>query len=339
MSSVDVIVPCYRYAHFLRECVGSVLAESELNVRVLIIDDASPDNTAEVATDLVREDSRVAFRRHATNKGHIATYNEGIEWLAADYMLLLSADDYLLPGALSMAANLMNAHPEVGFTFGKVVISAESGIKSPPGPATAEDNEADQRIMNGLEFIELIETSGSVNIVPTPTAVVRTELLKRVGGYRPELPHTGDLEMWLRLAAHASVGAFDAYQAVWRRHGSNMQLEYYRTKKQLPDLRQRKAALDCFIQTCESILPDAGRIHRGLLRPLGHESVARASGAFNDGEIEVSARLSEFAVSVCPEVKWSLRWALLGAKRCLGFRVWNSVQPAFAWVRHKPRLR
>ena len=45
MSSVDVIVPCYRYAHFLRECVESILSQSIGNVRVLIIDDASPDKT------------------------------------------------------------------------------------------------------------------------------------------------------------------------------------------------------------------------------------------------------------------------------------------------------
>jgi glycosyltransferase involved in cell wall biosynthesis len=109
MNSFDVIVPCYRYGHFLRECVESVLSQAVENVRILIIDDASPDNTAEVAADLVREDSRVPFVRHTINKGHIATYNEWIEWASADYMLLLSADDYLLPGALSRAANLLDA--------------------------------------------------------------------------------------------------------------------------------------------------------------------------------------------------------------------------------------
>ena len=87
----------------------SVLSQAVENVRILIIDDASPDNTAEVAADLVREDSRVTFVRHTINKGHIATYNEWIEWASADYMLLLSADDYLLPGALSRAANLLDA--------------------------------------------------------------------------------------------------------------------------------------------------------------------------------------------------------------------------------------
>src|SRR5215471_13341349 len=51
----------------------------------------------------------------------IATYNEGIDWVSADYMLLLSADDYLLPGALDRAAAVLDAHLEVGFVFGRAV--------------------------------------------------------------------------------------------------------------------------------------------------------------------------------------------------------------------------
>src|SRR5215475_2150920 len=121
MRSVDVIVPCYGYGHFLRQCVASVLTDSARNVRVLIIDDASPDNTAEIANDLVRQDHRITFARHKFNKGHIDTYNEGIDWASAHYMLILSADDYLLPGALDRAVRLMDAHPEVGFTFGNVI--------------------------------------------------------------------------------------------------------------------------------------------------------------------------------------------------------------------------
>src|SRR5690348_14683949 len=112
VSTVDVIVPSYRYGRFLRQCVESVLTQSVRNVRVLIIDDASPDNTSEVAAGLASEDGRVEWRRHTANIGHIATYNEGIEWVSARYTLLLSADDYLLPGALERAVNLMDAHPE-----------------------------------------------------------------------------------------------------------------------------------------------------------------------------------------------------------------------------------
>ena len=52
MNSVDVIVPCYRYGRFLRECVESVLTQKGVDVRVLIIDDASPDNSGDVGTEL-----------------------------------------------------------------------------------------------------------------------------------------------------------------------------------------------------------------------------------------------------------------------------------------------
>src|SRR5437867_2134071 len=125
MSRVDVIIPCYKYGHFLSECVKSVLAQEKVEVRALILDDASPDDTEEVAARLASEDSRVVYRRHRTNQGHIATYNEGLDWASGDYLLLLSADDLLTPGALARAASIMDRHPEVGFTFGRAITTPD----------------------------------------------------------------------------------------------------------------------------------------------------------------------------------------------------------------------
>ena len=207
MGSVYVIVPCYRYGHFLRECVESVLTQGGVDVRVLIIDDASPDNTAEVCQQLAREDSRVIFSRHRRNKGHIATYNEGIEWISADYYLLLSADDYLLPGAFGRAASMMDEDVSVAFVFGRAVEIARDGSARETALLTKLLGDKERCVVPGLEFIEF---SGARNVVPTPTAVIRTALQKRLGGYRPELPHAGDMEMWLRLAVHGSVGRFEA---------------------------------------------------------------------------------------------------------------------------------
>src|SRR5436190_991816 len=104
MASVDVFVPCYNYARFLRECVGSVLAQEGVDVRVLILDDSSTDDSEQVGRALAAEDPRIEYRRHEKNRGHIATYNEGVEWIAGDYAMLLSADDMLAPGALARAA-------------------------------------------------------------------------------------------------------------------------------------------------------------------------------------------------------------------------------------------
>ena len=326
MSSIDVVVPCYRYGHFLRECVESVLTQPGLTVRVLVIDDASPDNTGEVAAELARGDSRLSVVRHATNKGHIATYNEGIEWVSADYMLLLSADDYLLPGALSHSAALMDAYPEVGFTFGNVIELRDNQDLNRGGADVVM--KSGWRILSGLEFVEL---SASRNIVPTPTAVVRTALQKRIGGYRNDLPHSGDMEMWFRLAGLSSVGILEACQAVYRLHSGNMSLNYMSL---LPDLEQRKAALDYFYRTCS--FSTAQWLHQRALSSLARDAIGLASRAFNEGKMEVSGQFSEFAFDVCPKIKGSREWAKLTCKRRMGLRVWNALRPAFAKIRQAP---
>ena len=90
------------------------------------------------------------------------------------------------------------------------------------------------------------------NIVSTPSAVVRTSLQRTIGGYRPELPHTGDMEMWLRCGAQGAIGIIEAYQAHYRVHGENMSLGFAGTR----DLRQRKAAFDKVFQEYGDLIPN-----------------------------------------------------------------------------------
>jgi hypothetical protein len=329
MSSVDVIVPCYGYGHFLEECVASVLAQPGPSVRVLVVDDASPDHTKEVATELAQHDSRVTVLRHSSNRGHIATYNEGIEWASAKYLLLLSADDYLLPGALHRAVMLLERYGGVSFAFGNAVELDEHGARRPTETVVSQKGE---RILTGQEFILL---SGARNIVATATAVVRTEVQKKVGGYVAELPHAGDMEMWLRLAGHGSVGFVQEPQAVYRRHANNMSLSYT-AQHWLPDLEQRSAAFDCFFRTCGDMVPNLGRLHGRLLYLLACEAVGHASAAFNDDRPDVCEQLSSFALRVCPRVTKSLHWARLACKRRMGLKMWRALQPvtdAVRWVR------
>src|SRR5215471_5984026 len=121
MSSVSVVIPCYKYGHFLEDAVSSALDDQEgVDVRVLIIDDASPDDSAEVAAKIAARDPRVDVIVHEANKGNIATFNEGLlEWADGDYCMLLSADDRVTPGALRRARDLLDAHPSVGFVHGR----------------------------------------------------------------------------------------------------------------------------------------------------------------------------------------------------------------------------
>ena len=340
MTSVDVVVPCYNYARFLQECVGSVLSQDGVDVRVLIIDDASIDDTTQVGERLASLDRRVSFRRHPKNVGHIATYNEGLEWASADYLLLLSADDYLLPDALGRATRLMDAHPEVGLTFGNVVELRDGGHETRTKNVIGET-----RILVGREFIAL---SGAENLVATCSAVVRTELQKRVGGYRSELPHAGDMEMWLRFGAHAPVGFISEWQGVYRQHKQNMSTAYYEISSgdvvytstgRLADLQQRKAALDCFSQHCRDCVPQFNELAHTLHHRLADLAVQRASAAFNEGEMEACGQLRHFALAVCPDISRSARWARLAVKRWMGARMWRILSLAAATIHGAGRHR
>jgi glycosyltransferase involved in cell wall biosynthesis len=310
MASVDVFVPCYNYARFLPECVESVLGQAGVSVRVLIIDDASADNTPEVGRGLGASDPRVEYRRHASNQGHIATYNEGIDWAGADYTLLLSADDVLTPGAFNRAARLMDAHPEVGFVFGRGVTTDRPAFRNHPCPT-----EYGQKILRGSEFWQISCAKGG-NVVSTPTAVVRTVLQKKLGGYRKDLPHTGDMEMWLRFAAHADVGVIDADQGFYRVHGANMHKEMF--PERLRVLHQHRDAFEHLFREYGHLLGDYEQLRRTATRSLALGAVGSAVKMFEYGERDQARQFAEIATELDPGVRGERAWKRFEWKQRLG---------------------
>lgn len=292
MSEVDVIVPCHGYGRFLQECVESVLVQEGVGVRVLVLDDASPDRTAEVGAGLAARDGRVLYRRHAANRGHIATYNEGLGWASSEYMLLLDADDVLTPGALLRATRLMDDHPGAGMCYGRARVTRDPGSE----PFGVGQDYA-WRVVGGSEFIEGFCATG-LNSVFQPTAVVRTRVQKEVGGYLPELPHTGDMQMWLRFAARGEIGILDAEQAFYRVHATNMTAQY----QGIADLRQLKKCFELFFADCENRVADRGRLHALAMRRVAEHALRHARRNFKAGEIDRCRELLAFALSCCPSV-------------------------------------
>ncbi|MCL2729752.1 MAG: glycosyltransferase [Actinomycetia bacterium] len=324
MGSVSVVIPCYRYGHFLADCVRSVLDEQEgLDVRVLIIDDASPDDSAEAARALAASDPRIEVRVHEKNRGHIATYNEGLlEWADGDYTVLLSADDRLVPGALVRAAALLDAHPEVGFAYGRPLRFTHGG---PLPPArTAGGGTA---VYPGRWWLERRFREGT-GCITSPEVVVRTELQRTVGGYDPRLPHAGDIEMWMRLAAHADVGYVrGADQAYYRVHGANMSTTDF--GGQLDDLRQRRAAYEAVLEKCGDRLPDAGRLSATVHTRLARAALRRACRAYDRGRTAVVPvdELVAFARDCVPAVERLPEYRGLRLRRRVGARVMPYLQP------------
>ena len=321
-GTVDVVIPCYNYGRYLRGCVASVLSQRDVNVRILIIDDASPDNTAELGRELAASDSRVIFHRHEKNKGHIATYNEGlIDWSTSDYTMLLSADDMLAPGSLSRAARLMERDPSIGMVYGKAIhFFNESELPK------SELQKYSFLRYSGLKWAAGRCKSG-LNVITSPEVVVRGSVHRAVGGYRPELPHTGDLEMWLRIAAVSNIGYVRGpAQAYYRVHSSSMQRTKY--KSSLSNFVQRKAAYDCFFAHLEDKTVLDGRLHQKAIRALAREALWDVCRTYDHDQVEQDRvdELVQFAMEAYPEAASLPEYKGLKRRQMLGAAICHRTQ-------------
>jgi glycosyltransferase involved in cell wall biosynthesis len=297
--------------------VESVLAQPGVDVQVLIIDDASPDNTHEVAVELAVKDPRVQYRRHPSNQGHIATYNEGLLWASGDYTVLLSADDLLTPGALLRATRLLDANPRVGLVYGPTFVF-RSGDLLPP--ARAVTGECRWKIYSGIEWLEKACRLGE-GFIWSPEAVVRTSLQQKLGGYLPSLPRLGDQEMWMRFATHGEIGEIlDAEQAYYRLHGSNMSAPQFADP--LRDLQERKAVFDTVFREYGDRVDDCERLLSFANRRIAGYALSAAGVAFERvGAVDSQvAKLIEFALDVQPGARLSFGYALLRLRIQLGPR-------------------
>jgi len=235
---VSVVIPCYRYGNYLATAVDTAIRQPGVRVEVIVVDDASPDDSAEVARELAGRHPEVTAVVHEANRGHIATYNDGLERATGDYVVLLSADDLLAPGALARAAAIMDRDPEVGLVYGFAPDFEQS-------PAPTRRLLPHYARWTGEQWIDRVCASAQ-NPVCTPTAIMRRQVLTACGGYDPRLPHTADLLMWLRAAGRAGVAYVSGVdQAYYRVHGSNM---HSTTFAQLAvDLEQRREAFRVFL--------------------------------------------------------------------------------------------
>jgi glycosyltransferase involved in cell wall biosynthesis len=324
MSTVSVVIPCYKYGHFLADCVRSVLDEQPgLDVRVLIIDDASPDDSAAAAHKLAAEDPRIEVRVHETNKGHIATYNEGLlEWADGDYVVLLSADDRLVPGALVRAAALLDAHPEAGFAYGRPLRFTHGG----PLPK-ARTESTDGVVYPGQWWLERRFREGT-GCITSPEVVVRTSLQRTVGGYDPTLPHAGDIEMWMRLAAHADVAYVKgADAAFYRVHGNNMSTTDF--GGQLDDLRQRLVAYQAVLTKHGDRIPRAAELSVLVHTRLARFALRRAYRAYDRGRTDVVPvdELVAFAAECTADYASLPEYRALRLRQRIGARTMPYLQP------------
>lgn len=325
MSSVDVVIPCYRYGDVLPHAVSSVLNQPDVDARVLVIDDASDDGSGDIARELAAADPRIEVSVHEQNKGHIATFNEGVlDWATAEYTLLISADDILTPGALGRAVSVLDAHPDVAFVYGNA-LRWETSKPQPPH----RTGDWKPIVYSGHEWIRGRYEQAS-NPVYSPTVVVRTALQQQVGGYNPRMLHTSDLEMWLKLAVHGDVGFVSGVdQGLFRVHDTNMSNAYYDNDHGLRDFEMRLLAFSAVLEQGKDRLADHAELDRVVRRKLAREALLRVGRNYDKGCLQADhgEAMIEFARHTAGDLSRLPEWHTLKVRRTLGPKVAPVLRP------------
>jgi glycosyltransferase involved in cell wall biosynthesis len=317
---VKVIVPCYNYAEYLDGCVESILGQDGVEVRVLIADDCSPDETPDVAARIARSDDRVEHRRNEENLGLISTVNRGLAWADdGDYVVVISADDMLTPGSLQRATGVMEANPRVGLAYGSVV-RFESDR---PLPRTGKRRRRGTKVWSGEDWIRIRCGIGH-NCIASPEAVVRTSVQRQVGFYDLASYHASELNMWLRIAAVSDVAYVKEAQALYRIHRESMlRTMLAGNGGELVDLKTRRIAFEGFFDGDTSQLRDAARLRTMAGDALARQALWRASRAYDRDEVDGSAGVSAeewigFARETSPDVRRLREWWGLQLRRRIG---------------------
>lgn len=109
----SIIVPVYGAQAYLAEAVSSVLAQTERDFELILVDDCSPDGCPEICDRYARTDDRVRVIHKPENGGLSAARNDGLAAARGAYILFLDADDRLLPTALDTCGQAIQQEPDV----------------------------------------------------------------------------------------------------------------------------------------------------------------------------------------------------------------------------------
>ncbi len=213
---VSVVVVAYNQGRWLRRCIESVLRQTLDAIEIVVVDDCSCDDTADVIEAIAKEEVRVVPRRTAANAGPAAARHLGFEAARADFVATLDADDvYLSPRKLEQELDLARSHgrpdrPAIGYSR-YVVLDADLV----PLPARLQPREP---LLSGDMLAPMFGRSAHI----PRDFVMPKALYLEVGGYDASLPLYEDWDLKLRLAARADFHPTDLDGTGYVQHGEGL---------------------------------------------------------------------------------------------------------------------
>jgi glycosyltransferase involved in cell wall biosynthesis len=225
---VSFIVPCYRLAHYLAECVGSILSQTYPHVEIIVLDDRSPDDTEAVARGIMaaHPDRRISYVRNAENLGNIQNYNKGIGLASGKYVWILSPDDRLRnPRIIERYVAEMESRADIGFVFCPAHMILGTEDTGPHAPSLYRLNDA---ILEGPQLVKDIVDNNFQLIAAS--VMVRKESYERVTLFPTDMPHRGDSYVWALIAMQYATAYFCEPMVDYRVHDLSMMSTLAREK-------------------------------------------------------------------------------------------------------------
>ncbi|MEX2160742.1 MAG: glycosyltransferase family A protein [Anaerolineales bacterium] len=191
--AISVVIPARNRAGYILESIESVFAQTFKDYEIVIIDDGSTDETKKVLAPLI-EDRRIryAFQEH---KGVSAARNHGVRLAHAPYIAFLDSDDLFLPTKLEKQMAVFEQNPDLGFVHCSFSKFDDQGNDLGMRDTT--------RFQGRLYPHILLEWSV---LMAMPCILVKTAVMKEVGGFDESIPWAEDLDLWRRIARHYSIG-------------------------------------------------------------------------------------------------------------------------------------
>lgn len=318
MSSVDIIIPNYNYARYLPDCIESVLRQQGVELRVIVIDNASTDDSVAVVRAIMDRDDRVDLIVHEKNVGPHASFNEAIDVAGGTYMMILCSDDILLPDTLKRACAVLDNDQSL-----VVALGTERHEQDRLGLSYGLVPEPDTpwRLSAGTEYIDRVCADPATPIA-CGTMLVRTAAHKRAGYFRSELGYTDDLEMLLRIALTGGVAETRSCHGIRRLHTSNMSQEFTRAKSE--ELEQRRKAFVSFFARDGRHMKNRVALMRSVDRKLAERAYWWAVSALRRRDASQCRALLSYAVWLRPSMAFMpplglpLRMATTAVKTTLG---------------------
>jgi len=187
--SVSVIIPTYNRASLLARSVNSILGQTYQDFEIIIVDDASTDNTEKLVKTL--KDPRIIYLKHEKNRGGSAARNTGIKAARADLIAFQDSDDEWLPDKLAKQMDLLaEAPPEAGVVYTGFWRTNGDKKECIPGPAI--------KTTQGNIHQELL----TENFVTTQAVLVKKECFQKAGTFDETLPRFQDWELFLRISKY-----------------------------------------------------------------------------------------------------------------------------------------